>query len=264
MRQRALEPFGVELGDVDLSADLSSALVDSIVGFLDEDGLVLFRGQSLTPDQQVAFAAHFGSFSQYYPDDREGGLVREYNNRKGTGQGEAEWHSDLGWTAHPLKYLVLYGVNLNNGAGLTGGATLFASASRALLDRLPHALLDELRSLRCRNRSYRRPDETVIRPCIETHPRSAQPYVSASRTLTTELVGVDRERTEQLLTELFDVMYDEEFVYRHAWCEGDLVIFDNLLLQHKREDFDDQQLRVVRRCAIASDTEPTAIAAPVA
>jgi alpha-ketoglutarate-dependent taurine dioxygenase len=55
------------------------------------------------------------------------------------------------------------------------------------------------------------------------------------------------------------VMYDDPYFHRHGWHEGDLLMWDNCLLQHSRAYYDNRQNRVLRRTAIADDHEPTAL-----
>jgi alpha-ketoglutarate-dependent taurine dioxygenase len=60
---------------------------------------------------------------------------------------------------------------------------------------------------------------------------------------------------EQLMALANAYIADPEHLYRHAWEVGDLLVWDNLLLQHARPDFDPQERRTLRRCALAHDLE---------
>ena len=259
MKVAAVAPFGAEAHEVDLGT-ASVGEIDDIKRHLDVVGLLIFRGQRFDDDQQVKFASHFGKFTQLNPEDRES-LTYRFNNVEGVGRGVAPWHSDNAWTPYPLKYIMLFGDNVTtDDRPLVGGETLFASAALAL-DRLPDELVTELRSLSCRLSGRRNPDQTTIRPCIEKHWSSSLPYLVPNELLTDEIIGVSPDRSRDLLSTIFAVLYDQSFVYRHAWHDGDFVLWDNRLVQHSRTAYDENQNRVLRRCGIADDAEPGAVTA---
>jgi taurine dioxygenase len=57
-------------------------------------------------------------------------------------------------------------------------------------------------------------------------------YVSQQATI--EILGLPPEENEALLDELFTHLYDPAFVLEHRWHEGDLVVWDNIAVQHAR------------------------------
>ena len=69
------------------------------------------------------------------------------------------------------------------------------------------------------------------------------------------IVGVSPERSRELLARLAALVDDPERIYRHTWKKGDLIVWDNLLLQHARSDFDTAERRTLRRCAIGNENE---------
>ena len=63
--------------------------------------------------------------------------------------------------------------------------------------------------------------------------------------------GINPARSEELKQAVTRIIYDPQFLYRHQWREGDLLVWDNRLLHHARSYYDNAQNRVLRRCAIA-------------
>ncbi|HMO67988.1 MAG TPA: TauD/TfdA family dioxygenase, partial [Novosphingobium sp.] len=121
-----LEPFGARV-DMDLSAPLSPAQEAALRALLDEQGLILARGQSLTMARQRSLCALFGPIL-----DRagEGGVMS--NEAGGHAASALNWHSDAAYTPDPFDALSLHAIDVEPDAS----ATLFVDA-RAGLARLP-------------------------------------------------------------------------------------------------------------------------------
>ena len=79
----------------------------------------------------------------------------------------------------------------------------------------------------------------------EIHPQSHQ-GVCADAIATLE--GIDREESDKILDELFDIIEAPDNYYEHVWKAGDLVMWDNLACLHARTDWPDDQKRELRRC----------------
>jgi taurine dioxygenase len=257
MNVSRMDPLGVEIDGVDLSVDVTDALVDEVERQLHSQGAVLFRGQHLDDAGQMAFARRFGKFSQFNPEDQESPVYR-VSNQEGFGQqSELAFHADNMFTEYPLKYLMLYGLDVTtDGVPLRGGETALVNVACAL-DRLPSKLAGELATLECRTTTTSR--GSSVRPCLQVHPVTGRRYLVISQN-TDQIVGTDPERAASLLAEVLRIMYDDAHVYRHGWREGDLLMWDNCLVQHGRCHYDTSQSRVLRRSAIADDDEPTALA----
>ena len=261
-----VKPFGYAVEGTDLRFDVDDALVADITELLNEQGFVLFRDQKIDAAQQAALARRFGPFSGHNASDRQGlqnedggGFsLRIYDNRTEVGAMSAlDFHSDNAHSPCSVRYLCLYGLDFGDGqTRLSSGETLLANAAQAV-DRLPAELRDELERRECRisAKDY----GTFVRPCIERHWLTGRPYLVPSA-LTEEIVGLSPEDSARMIERIHAVLYDPEFVYRHEWREGDFLFWDNRLLHHGRADFDNSQTRIIRRCAIADEAEPTAIA----
>ena len=87
-------------------------------------------------------------------------------------------------------------------------------------------------------RAERSSEQSIIKPiCIE-HPRTGKPLLYVSQQSTREIIGMAPEDSEALLQELFDHLYSPELVHVHDWTDGDLLVFDNLTMQHARSNVD--------------------------
>jgi len=265
MHATRVQPFGYEVSGVDLREEIPDQLVSELKQLMNEQGFVLFRHQHLDVEQHAAFARRFGPFSGHNQSDREGFArnpdgsftLRMYDNAEGLGSvPELDFHSDNAHNPCSLRYLTLYGVDFGEGdERLRGGETMLANAAEAL-ERLPAALRDRLEGLECRLAAQEH--GTHSRPCIERHCETGRPYLIPS-SLTQEIVGLGEEEFAEVMGEIRAALYDPAHVYRHRWREGDLILWDNRLLHHARAWFDNATRRIIRRCAIADELEPTAI-----
>ena len=86
---------------------------------------------------------------------------------------------------------------------------------------------------------------------LDPHPVSGEPLLFLCRRHADCLVGVPPDESERLMDELAEYLYDERFVYRHTWLPGDAIVWDNLMLQHGRTEFDPKWRRHLRRLQIA-------------
>lgn len=273
--QTALSPdVGQAVEGLDLSQDLPEETVQALRRLLHARGLLLFRDQRLDEVQQARLARRFGRFSRQGPVQKTSQAVTYVSNTRvdGTfGKGELLFHSDQCYFAHPMKAIMLYGVEVAR----RGGHTLFTNTSR-VLDRLPAATVQALRACQVRHQFHygdvdygQGVDAQVekltvshVHPAIAPHPWSDQDIVMISQATATELIGVSLERSRALIDEVNQALADPAHVYEHHWRERDLVLWDNLLLQHARPDFDPNERRTLRRCALAHELEPEPLPQP--
>jgi taurine dioxygenase len=74
----------------------------------------------------------------------------------------------------------------------------------------------------------------MVRPVAFRHPRTGRTMLYVSQQATIEILGLSPEENEALLTELFAHLYQPSVILEHDWREGDLVIWDNIAVQHGR------------------------------
>jgi taurine dioxygenase len=142
-----------------------------------------------------------------------------------------------------------------------GGNTLFASTYRAY-ETLPRELKERIAGREALftydayGNPYKRKALDISKvphfthPMVIAHPATGRPALFVNRLMTDSIVGMSREESEPLLSQLFDHLERRENVYEHVWRVGDVVIWDNLSTVHARTDFDPKERRALRRTAI--------------
>lgn len=254
---RALEPFGAEL-DVDLSAPLSDEAARQFAELVWQSGLVVAHGQSLTMERQTALMSLLGPILQRAGEDgyisNETGL--EVSNSA------LPYHSDAAYTTAPFFSLSLHAVDVRDGAS----STRFASAVRAC-DTLPDSLRDVLathsvemiapsfETLARRTCDIRDPKAMVRgeRPGLFEHPLTGAQCVWVSEMQAARILDMSWEDSGEVLRAVFDHLYAPDNVHEHVWRRGDIVIWDNIALQHARGPLHDAGKRVLQRVIVGTE-----------
>lgn len=260
--------LGYEVQGVDLSQPLSPALRELLRGAMGTRGLLLFRNQDIGDEQQVEFARVFGRISRQGPIQKKSPPATYVSNVRPDGAfGDVElaFHSDQVYFEHPMKAIMLYAIEVPE----EGGDTLFSS-SAGVVERMPASLKDALSKAMVTNRldygalkfgSSLKGDVAAEifearQPALTRHEFSQLPIHLISPDTTKEVDGHTPEESEALVAQVHALVADERYVYRHRWRVGDLIVWDNTLLQHARTPFLPSSRRTLRRCAIGSDHEP--------
>jgi len=154
------------------------------------------------------------------------------------------WHSDVSFREHPALASLLHGIEVPP----LGGDTQFASqyaAYEALSDAMK-ALLDGLHAVHdfaVRASLSYKPDvventdfdgrNRALHPVVITHPDSGRKALFVNPGFTASLDGFDAAESDALLQFLFRHCTRDEFIYRHRWQPGDLVVWDNRCVVHR-------------------------------
>jgi alpha-ketoglutarate-dependent taurine dioxygenase len=236
--------FGVQVDGIDPSGQVDQSQLTELQDLFDRHGLLVLRGLALDLNAQIELV---GSIARAPVSSRSGVLHMYVSNIEPDAvapSGRLLFHSDLMWTAHPLSVLSLYGETIEDGVA----PTLFASTLTAYED-MPAEVRDRLTGLELVNvidaSEERCDDETVIHPVFENpqsathpvvypHPRTGRPVLSVNEQQTLTISGLDKQASDQFVAEVTGFIYSEENVVRHYWRQGDLVVWDNLVLQHGR------------------------------
>lgn len=260
--------LGYEVQGVDLAVSLAPGLRELLRGAMATRGLLVFRGQRLDEAQQLTFARAFGRISKQGPIQRSSPDVTYVSNVRpdgAFGEGELAFHSDQTYFEYPMKAIMLYGIEVPN----EGGETLFSS-SAVVAERMPADLRERLAGRKALARldygalhygaQKRHEVEGLVaearHPAIAVHEASQQTIHMISPDTTKEIEGYSAEEAKELIERVSRIVASDELVYRHRWRAGDLVVWDNTLLQHARSPFESSARRTLRRCAIAHEREP--------
>ncbi|MBS0408851.1 MAG: TauD/TfdA family dioxygenase [Proteobacteria bacterium] len=275
--RRVAGALGAEIGGVDLSADLSDAVIAEIRQALVEHQVIFFRDQALTPAQQVRFGARFGPLNIHpyvagmagHPEVME--IIKEPEDRTNFGGG---WHSDMSFLETPAIGSILYGLEIPE----YGGDTLFASQAAAYDALSPglKATLEGLRAVHSAGREYsagghsaqKRKSMSVVEaegaagefvhPVVLTHPESGRKALYVNPAFTMRFEGWSRRESKPLLDFLFEHARYEAFTCRFAWAPGSVAFWDNRQVWHFALNDYPGQRRHMRRVTV--DPRPSELA----
>jgi taurine dioxygenase len=183
----------------------------------------------------------------------------------------AGWHSDWSFLETPPAATLLRAQTIPP----VGGDTLFVDASRAwdALSDAMKAVLAPLRAVHSARQSYgtkgvfardteartmkiivsEEADGSLTHPLVRTHPVTGRKALYISPVYTVGIEGFTPEESKALLGFLFAHLTQEEFIYRHRWTVGDLLMWDNRCTMHFAEGGYDGHLRVMHRTTVQGE-----------
>ncbi len=252
--------FGAEIIGVDLSKPVPEELFREIEDVFNNSGVVVFRGQNITEDQHVEFSKRFGDLEIHV---RKDALMKNrpeifvvsnvIENGKPVGSIDAGqfWHTDLSYKQVPSRGSLLLAREVPVRDGKSLGDTMFCGTIPAF-DGLNAALqvrLEGLNAVHHYEKGYNRdrpsgkrvpltdeqrkalPD--VVHPVVRKHPYTGKKCLFVNEGYTAEIIGLPKSESDSILNQLFEHCLKDEFIYRHNWQVGDLVMWDNCSTQHK-------------------------------
>lgn len=252
--QRIGAPLGATVEQIDVRA-LSASQWHAIQALFRAHQVLVFRGQQLTPDEQIAFAARWGALVRHpyagmklHPDIielRNAGKARDINQH---------WHSDMTYNAAPPKLTMLYAHSV---PGL-GGDTAFANQQLAYeaLSKGLRSVVDGLRALHSAAGLAVRYGEDAANapraehPVVRTHDETGCRSLYVCRAFTQRFVDWTRDESAALLKYLFAHSVRPEFQARHTWRPGDLALWDNRNLLHFAVHDHGDEPRVLHRVQV--------------
>ena len=275
--------FAAEAAGLDLSKPLPPAQRDEIVAAMDRYAVLVFRGQKLDEDQQLAYARQFGPLDVGLRKIRKGqphrfrhdeladisnvtvdGKVAPRDHAKIVNNiANQLWHSDSSFQKPAARYSMLHAVVIPS----KGADTEFADL-RAAWDALPEDLKREVEGLEAEHyllhsrfmlgdtgytEEQRKLLPPVTWPLARVHPGSKRRLLWVG-IHATHVVGMTVPEGRMLLMDLLEHATQREFVYAHRWRVGDLVMWDNRAVLHRGRRFDLSERREMRR-ATTEDVE---------
>jgi len=273
--------LGAEVKGVDLRAIYDATFAAIHRAWVDHL-VLLFRGQTLSDDDLVAFSRRFGDldwapiqetgrrFVEGKPEIYVVSNVIENGEPIGSlGAGEAVWHTDMSYISDPPKASMLYALEVPPSGGDTGFLTMYAG-----YEALPSTLKQRIEGLTLKHDGtynsggYVRQgvaaiDDPVnspgaVHPLVCTHPESGRRVLYLGRRRNAYIPGLPLAESEKLLDELWTYAARDEFTWYNQWRAGDLVLWDNRCTMHRRDAFDDSARRIMHRTQIKGETRPAA------
>lgn len=251
---------------------------------MDRYAVLVFRDQPLTDEQQIAFTRHFGELENYRTpghvrrreEQRLGPGIADFSNLDKNGGimsakdrvwffklADRLWHSDSSFRPVPAKYSVLSGRIIPS----WGADTEFADM-RAAYDALDERAKAESERLVCEHSliysretigfsdlspAEREAFRPVRQPLVRSHPVTGRKSLFLAAHAGA-IVGWTIPEARMFLRDLIEHATQPEFVYKHKWRAGDLVMWDNRQTMHRARRFDDRnEVRDVRRTTLAGD-----------
>lgn len=267
--------FGAEVLNVDLSRPMDQRTFDDLRALWLKYAVIVFRNQTMSPPEQVAFAQRFGELEEHnlnqftMPECPEVFVISnvvENGRQIGAPKAGRHWHSDGHYTTAPSMGSLM----LAREVPAEEGDTLFCDL-RAAYDDLPAATKERIRDLKVlvsRQKAYpisypERPPLTeeqraklpdVVHPICRTHPETGQPLLYIGGTVVWEIVDMPSAEGRELIQELRDFATQDRFVYGHHWEVGDAVLWDNRCTMHCATPFDESRYRrLMHRTTIRGD-----------
>jgi len=230
-------PFGVE-AKLDLARGLTEEDKQELRHLYAREGLLHVRGLRLSMEDQLSFCSNFGPVLRGEHDKY---LVS--NVAKGGLLGDLEllFHHDIPYVPAPFLAGALHALEVSEGVS----GTKFASGFRAY-ERLPQKLRDRIDGMKAlfirpRDESRRNKltdslpgDNCAVHAVVQRQKGTHRPYIFVNGQSTACLIGVPESESDALIEELLSYVYAEDNIYEHQWRNGDIVIWDNLALQHAR------------------------------
>lgn len=266
--------FAMEITGLSLWEPPSQQTVNAITSHWADRGVVVFRRQALSEVELCAFSSHFGELERVVRTDwaspvvPEVGVISNLRNSAGQtigglGDGELQWHSDQSYVAQPATGCLLYAVEVP----AAGGDTLWANLGRAY-EALPPRLRVRMEgrkgifSYTKRLAGYGAQDQAitaemraktpdVIHDLVQRNPMTGRASIYFDPTTTVGILGMSTGEAQAVLDELTEFCTQPQFVYRHHWRVGDVVMWDNGFLLHRRARFDPDQRRLMKRTTLA-------------
>ncbi|MEU5833145.1 TauD/TfdA family dioxygenase [Streptomyces diacarni] len=260
--------IGAEIRGADLTRPLSPALREELNRALLEWKVIFFRGANLAPEQQAAFARHWGELetNPLLARGSSDEIVRFEKAADSAGTRptyENVWHTDVTFRERPAMGAVL---QLREVPPI-GGHTMWADMAAAYDNLSPrvkeridgatamHDFIPGFARFTSAERLAELQDEfpPVEHPVVRTHPETGRKMLFVNTSFTTHIVGMDRAESDRLLAELVRQAHVPEYQVRFAWQPGDIAFWDNRATQHYALFDYMGHRRVAERVAVVGD-----------
>jgi len=273
--------LGGEIRNLDLRQPLDDATVARLRDAWSAYLVLVFRDQRLTDQDLIRFSSHFGVCDRAPTNEASlkgpghvpslpkvtaiSNVVEDGELIGALGNDELVWHTDMSNLDEPSNASALYAIELpKHGGGdtsflnmYTAYETLPPSLEARIKDR--HAIHDAIyTSAGTRRKGLDEIDDVrdnpgARHPMLRTHPVTGRTALFLGRRANSYIVGLPVEESEALLNEVWAHTIQDEFVYTHRWLPGDLVLWDNRCVMHRRGSFDSKDRRIMHRTQLKGE-----------
>ena len=279
----SVKSLGGEIIDLDISNRLTQDQINFINESWDERLVLVFKKQNLDDHKLINFSKYFGELDPpgpnpygvtFLPEFPEINVISNVKNEQGTpignlGDGEAVWHADMTYQELPPKAGILYALEVPENQGNTHFANMALAYSE-----LPNRLKEKINGkilihdsahnsagmLRKGYEEVENPSDTpgARHPIVIRDKNTNKKLLFLGRRPHAYIIGLELEESEDLLNEIWEHATQDKFTWTQKWEKGDLLMWKNLNVLHKRDAFDPNTRRVMHRTQIKGEMEITA------
>jgi taurine dioxygenase len=272
-------PLGAKVAGIDVSQPLTASDVKAIVSAWSDRLVLIFHDQKLTDPELIAFSKNFGELDPPGPNPYGQPFLKDHpelnvisnvveNGRPigNLGAGEAVWHADMTYVEIPPKAAMLHA--LEAPPPESGGNTYFANmfaAYESLPENLKKAADGKIavhdastNSAGMLRKGYK--EVTDVRqtvgahhPLVRTEAQTGRKALFLGRRPNAYVLGLELAESEALLDDLWAHATQPRFILCHQWKVGDLLMWNNVSVLHRRDPFDPETRRVMHRSQIKGD-----------
>ena len=271
--------LGAEIRNINLEKDLTKEELDFINQAWSENLVLVFKKQNLSDERLIHYSKNFGdldlpapnpygiNFSPNHPEINVISNVKNLGKPIGNlGDGEAVWHADMTYNEIPPRAGILYSLEVPENQGHTHFANMIEAYNE-----LPSALKLQIEGkllihdsahnsagmLRKGYEEVGDPSKTpgAKHPIIATDPVTNKKLLFLGRRPHAYIIGLSLEESERILDELWAHATQDKYTWTQKWDVGDLLMWKNLYVLHKRDAFDPNTRRVMHRTQITGDTK---------
>ena len=263
---------------IDLAAALDGATVEDIKAAWDTHLVLVFRGQKLSDPDLLTFSRHFGdldppgpnpygtTFLPEFPEINVISNVKDAQSRPigNLGAGEAVWHADMTYVETPPKGAILHALEVPVGQGDTHFANMIAAYEdlpgdlKAAIEG-KQAIHDAAHnSAGMLRKGYEEVDDPRLtpgahHPLVREDPATGRRALFLGRRPHAYVIGMAPAESDDLLDRLWAHATQEKYAWTHHWQPGDLLMWQNLWILHRRDGFDENARRILHRTQIKGD-----------
>lgn len=275
--------LGADVHGVDLSRPIDETTYKRIATAWGEHLVLRFSGQKIDDPALMKFSAHFGELdrvpiaatsldranSELDKDAAEwvaviSSVKKDGKAVGGLGSYELVWHTDMSYNPVPPRASLLYALEVPPDGGNTGFLNMYAA-----YETLPRDLKQQIEGKTCIHDSSRnsagelrrgfqrtldvRHTPGAVHPLVRRHPVTERKALFLGRRPGAYIHGLPLEDSEKLLDAVWAHATQERFAWYQKWRIGDLVMWDNRCVMHRRDAFDESLRRLMHRTQIVGE-----------
>ena len=268
----SIKSLGGEIKDLDISKKLTQDQINFINQSWNERLVLVFKKQNLDDHKLIDFSKYFGELDPpgpnpygitFLPEFPEVNVISNVKNEQGTpignlGDGEAVWHADMTYLELPPKAGILYALEVPKNQGNTHFANMslaYSDLSNDIKKKIDGKILihdsahNSAGMLRKGYSEVNNPTDTpgARHPMVITDKNTNKKLLFLGRRPHAYILGLEIEESENLLDEIWEHATQEKYTWTQKWDKGDLLMWKNLNVLHKRDAFDPNTRRIMHR-----------------